>query len=279
MLASRESLSIFTAGSKQLAVWAAALLIPVCSFQLTSWLALYSSTAPVVAYLVGFACVVSSAIGVSLFVPTVRWAWLTGTGVACVMMLVAALSQEASSTGPVDAPALCVLTGLLVLGTGLGALVGRRIQHSSHLLFVALVSGIADTLSVVQPGGISRAIAEEPRALALLALPWPLLGSPEIAPFLGVSDVVFTSLYLHASRAHALPLLRSMLALFAGFSATAVLVLLLQRPIPVLPLLGASFVLAQPRARAASAEDLRRGAWVLAALAFVIAAVFLRRSL
>jgi hypothetical protein len=68
------------------------------------------------------------------------------------------------------------------------------------------------------------------------------------------------------------------LALFAAFAATALLVLLFQRPIPVLPLLGASIVLAQPRARAASAADLRRGAWVLAALAVVIATVFLRRS-
>lgn len=190
-------------------------------------------------------------------------------------MLVALLSPPGHVEGY---PSLCVLAGLLLLGTGLGALIGRRIEHPSHLLFVALVSSVADILSVTQPGGISKAIAEEPRALALLALPWPLLGSDEVAPFLGVSDVVFASLYLHASRAHVLPLLRSVVALFLGFALTAALVLLFQRPIPVLPLLGASIVLAQPRARAASAEDLRRGAWVLAALVVVIATVFLRRS-
>jgi hypothetical protein len=271
MRASRET----SIGSKQLSVWATALLLSVGGFQLTAGLAVYSPVPPVVAYLLGFACVVMAALGMSLCVPTSRWAGIVATGSGCILILVAALAPPTQVDG---SPALCVLTGLLVLGTGLGALIGRRIQHPSHLLFVALVSGVADALSVTQPGGISKAIAEEPRALALLALPWPLLGTHEIAPFLGVSDVVFASLYLHATRAHVLPLLRSVLALFCGFAVAAVLVLLLLRPIPVLPLLGASIVLAQPRARAASAEDLRRGAWVLAALAFVIATVFLRRS-
>lgn len=271
MRASRET----STGSKQLASWATALLTSVCGFRLTSWLAVYSPGAPVTAYVVGFACVVCSSLGVAWFVPSVRWAGIVGASLGALLMVVALLSPP----GQMEAyPALCVLAGLLLLGTGLGALIGRRIQHPSHLLFVALVSSVADILSLTQPGGISKAIAEEPRALALLALPWPLLGSAEIAPFLGVSDVVFASLYLHASRAHVLPLLRSVGALFFGFALTAALVLLLQRPVPVLPLLGASIVLAQPRARAASAEDLRRGAWVLAALALVIATVFMRRS-
>lgn len=267
MSASRETLP----GSKQLMGWAVALLTSVGGFQLTSWLAVYSSCPPVFAYLVGFACVVASTLGVAWFVPAKGWAGLTGAAIGLAAM-------AAAVSSPDDELALCVLAGLLLLGTTLGAWVGRRIQHPSHLLFVALVSSVADILSVTQPGGISKAIAEAPRALALLALPWPLLGSGEIAPFLGVSDVVFASLYLHASRAHVLPMLRSLIALSLGFAVTAALVLLFLRPIPVLPLLGLSIVLAQPRARAASAEDLRRGAWVLAALAFVIATVFLRRS-
>jgi hypothetical protein len=271
MRASRET----SISSKQLSVWAIALLLSVFGFQLTAWLAVYSPVSPVVAYLLGFACVVTTVLAVSLCVPSVRWAGLVVAASGFTLMMVAVLAPPNQVNGT---PAVCVLTGLLALGTGLGALIGRRIQHPSHLLFVALVSSVADVLSVTQPGGISKAIAEEPRALALLALPWPFLGTHEIAPFLGVSDVVFASLYLHASLAHVLPVLRSLIALFMGFAVTAVLVLLLQRPIPVLPLLGASIVLAHPRARAASSADLRRGAWVLAALAFVIATVFLRRS-
>jgi hypothetical protein len=184
----------------------------------------------------------------------------------------------APETGGQEYPAICVLVGLLILGTGLGAAIGRRIQDPAHLLFVAVVSAVADTLSVTQPGGISKAIAEQPAALALLALPWPLLGTPEIPPFLGVSDVVFASLYIHASRVHGLSVQRTGLALAAAFAATAALVVLTQHTIPVLPLLGLSVLFAQPRARAASSADLRRGAWVLVALAGAIAAIFLHRS-
>jgi hypothetical protein len=271
MNASRDT----STGSMQLARWATALLATVCGFQLTAWLAVYSPAAPLIAYLVGFACVVASTIFIALFVPSSRSAGFVGAGFGSALMMVAAASPPDQEEA---FPALCVLSGLLVLGSGFGALIGRRIQHPSHLLFVALMSSVADILSVAQPGGISKAIAEQPRMLALLAVPWPLLGSDEIAPFLGVSDVLFASLYLHASRVHVLPMLRSVVALSGGFAVTAALVLLLQRPIPVLPLLGASFVLAHPRARAASVEDLRRGAWVLAALAIVIATVFLGRS-
>ena len=265
---------VTSAGLQQLK-WAGVLLLSIGGFQLTTWLAPYSASEPLVAYLVGFACVVAATLAVALWVPNERSALFLGSGVACALMLAALLAPVEQVTGY---PPLCVLTGLLMLGTVIGAVIGRRIQHASHLLFVALVSAVADMLSVMQPGGISKAIAEQPRALALLALPWPLLGTDVVAPFLGVSDVVFASLYVHATRTHDLPLSRSLLALVAAFATTAVLVVVWQRPIPVLPLLGVSIVLAQPRARAASAADLRRGAWVLAALAVVIATVFLRRS-
>lgn len=224
-------------------------LLSVGGFQLTARLAPYSDAAPILAYFVGFSCVVLATLGVALGVPEQRTAGRVVAGAGGVLWGAGAL---APTTGGYAWPALCVLAGLLILGTGLGAAIGRRIQEPAHLLFVALVSGVADTLSVVQPGGISKAIAEEPAALALLALPWPLLGTSEIAPLLGVSDVVFASLYLHAARTHGLSVPRTWLALAVAFAATAVLVVLTERTIPVLPLLGLGVVAVQPRARAAS---------------------------
>ena len=96
---------------------------------------------------------------------------------------------------------------------------------------------------------------------------------------LGVGDVVFTSLYLAASRAHALPLRRSLLALAAAFAITTGLVIATERPIPVLPMLGACLVIAQPKARTVTALDRRRGAWGLGLLAAAILIWFLKRSL
>ena len=151
-----------SADLQQLTKWAAVLLFSVVSFQLTAWLGPYSPPEPLVAYLFGFACVVTASLLVSLYVPSARWPLIGGCCVACALMVAALLAPQAQTTGY---PPLCVLTGLLMLGTAIGALIGRRIQEPSHLLFVALVSGVADMLSVMQPGGISKAIAEQPRAL------------------------------------------------------------------------------------------------------------------
>jgi hypothetical protein len=175
--------------------------------------------------------------------------------------------------------ALCVLLALLLFGSGLGMLIGVRIGQPGHLLFVALVSGVADLWSVTQPEGVSKALSEEPAALSFLALPWPLFGTPDIVPLLGVGDIVFTALYVGATRVHALPLRRTVLALALAYLASVLCVVTFQRPIPVLPWLGGCVVLFQPRARSVASADLRRGAWVLTALAGALAAWFWRRSL
>jgi hypothetical protein len=198
---------------------------------------------------------------------------------ALIALALLGFAQQLSAAGISLIPALCVLVGLLLLGTSVGSWVGSRIQEPGHLLFVAIVSGIADTISVTQPGGVSAAIANEPAALALLALPWPMLGTHDIVPLLGVGDVVFTSLYVSASRAHALAMPRTLLALGAGYTITTLAVIVSARPIPVLPLLGACVVLAQPAVRAISPADRKRGLWAITALACVLAVWFLRRAL
>lgn len=267
----RETLS----GGQQLRGWAAALVLSVSGFELTARLASYSEPPPIVGYIVGFSCVVAAALAVAMFAPRKRPIELTALAMACGLWGYAAQATPDPRPG---LPALSVLLSLLLLGSQLGAMIGRRIQDPAHLLFVALVSGVADSMSVLTPGGISKTISEEPAALALLALPWPLLGTAEVAPFLGVSDVVFASLYIQATRVHGLPVRRTLFALAFGFAATALLVVFTERTIPVLPVLGVSILAAQPRARDASAQDLRRGAWVLAALAGVIATIFFRRA-
>src|SRR5262245_58929013 len=139
-----------SADIQQLKKWAAGVLFSVSSFQLTAWLAPYSPLQPVVAYVFGFGCVVAVSLVVALRVPSERWALAIGIGIACLAMLAALLAPPEQAAGY---PALCVLVGLSLLGTAIGAAIGRRIQDPSHLLFVALVSGVADLLSVMQPGG------------------------------------------------------------------------------------------------------------------------------
>ena len=256
--------------------WALALALSCAGFWVTAGLAVYSAPSPILAYLLAFSCVVACTLSTAAHAPaavrTCVWGCLAG---------LVLLSAAAWSRTRVDLllSGSDVLVSLLLTGAGLGDLVGRRIEHPGHLLFVAVVSSVADVWSVTQPGGISKAIAEEPLALSLAALPWPMLGSSELAPLLGVGDVVFTSLYLAASRVHALPLRRSVLALAAGYAITTALVIVTERPIPALPMLGACVVIAQPMARTVTALDRRRGAWGLGLLACAILIWFLKRSL
>ena len=256
--------------------WVSAVALSCAGFWVTAQLGVYSPAAPILAYLLAFSCVVACTLGSAAYAPVHVRACLWGCVAGLVLLVGAALGRSLLSALLSGSG---VLMGLLLLGTGIGALVGGRIQHPGHLLFVALISTLADIWSVTQPGGISKAIVEEPLALSLVALPWPMLGSSELAPLLGVGDVVFTSLYLAATRVHALPLRRSVLALAAGFAITTSLVIATERPIPVLPLLGACMLIAQPKAREVAQLDRRRGAWVLSLLACALAFWFLQRSL
>jgi hypothetical protein len=255
--------------------WAAALALSGSTFCATVRLAVHSTAAPLTAYLVAFACVVACVLLVAVNTPTKPRTCVAGCLVASALLI---LAQRIDAAGEV-ARAVCVLISLLLLGCGVGMLVGVRIKEPGHVLFVAIVSGVADTWSVTQPGGISKALAEEPAALSLLALPWPLLGTHDIAPLLGIGDIVFTALYVGATRVHALPLRRTLLALVLAYLAAALCVVRFERPIPVLPWLGLWFVILQPRVRNVEADDLRRGAWVLTVLAGVLAAWLWRRSL
>ncbi len=120
---------VTTAFFQQLTKWAAVLLFSVGGFQLTTWLAPYSQPQPLLAYLVGFGCVVASALAVALWVPSERWALVVGGCVATALMAAALLAPAEQVTGY---PPLCVLTGLLMLGTVIGAVM-LALAERSHI--------------------------------------------------------------------------------------------------------------------------------------------------
>jgi hypothetical protein len=223
--------------------------------------------APVAAYVVGFSAVTASAIATACACPRFPKRALFCLALPACALLV--LSQ----TGASELAVAAIVTAALLLGASLlGAVVGGAIEHPGHLVFVAIVSAAADTLSLFHPSGPSAAIAQSKAALSLLALPWPMLGTRNIEPFLGAGDVVFTALYIASSRRHALPLHKTVLALALAYAVTMAAVVAFESPVPVLPLLGLAVVLAQPKARRPPRGDRVRG-FTVAAL--VVAAVLL----
>ena len=242
-----------------LAAWFCGLGLSISSFQLTAWLAPYSFVSSQLAFCCGFGAVAASAIGVSAATPTSR----RTCGAAS---LGAALAWfGVTFVGADTFRGAAILAVLLAAGTAIGAWVGAGVEQPGYLLFVAIVSSIADLWSVGDPAGPSAQLVQHRETLELFALPWPMLGTREVASLLGVGDVVFTSLYWSAARRHGLSLRRTFVALAGAYVVTALVVVVAARPIPVLPLLGIAIVIAHPAARRPYGQQARRAAWLVAA--------------
>ncbi|QQR90697.1 MAG: hypothetical protein IPJ88_02860 [Myxococcales bacterium] len=143
---------------------------------------------------------------------------------------------------------LCALINLslCVCGSVTGAFIGYRIQYTWHLFWVAIVSSVVDLYSVFHSSGPSARLIEHPEALSLLTLAWPMWGSSDLVPILGVGDLVFAALYLSASRRHGLSLMRSLIGLAIGLFLTLISLYYFRRAIPALPFLGLGMLLAHP---------------------------------
>jgi len=218
---------------------------------------------PLAGYLVAFAAVTCSAVAAGATAPSARPFGLVialagmGAGLGVTALLGAREGE------PV--PAALVTASLLVGGATLGAAVGGRVEHPGHLLVVAEVSLLVDAFSVFHTFGPAAAAASRPEVIALVALPWPVLGTSHVVPVLGVGDVIFAGLYMAASRRHGLGRLRTALALEIGLLVTGVAVLLTEMPIPALPAMGAAVLVAHPKARKLPPQDRHKG-WIVIAV-------------
>ena len=209
------------------------------------------------AFALSFACVTAEILVSAWYVPALS------VGQASLVLAGGAggLFALYAAAAPAAGWAAALLTVALLTGaTCLGGLVGRRIEQPGQLAAVAIVSAIADLWSVFDPEAPSARFAEqalaEPERLALFALPFPLLGTPVIAPVIGAGDIVFTALYVAAFRRHALSDRRLVVGLALAYGLALIGLLVLLRPLPLLPLLGAAAIASDPGAR-----SLRRREW------------------
>jgi hypothetical protein len=228
----------------------------------------------VAGYVVAFAVIGALAIAVGLTVPK-----LPAKALALLVVPVGALGLlGALRVGAPNAGTAALVTASLLFGGSLlGGVVGRAIEAPGHILVVVVVSALVDVLSVLHPSGPSAVIVQMESVIALLALPFPLLGTDRIEPVLGVGDVIFAALYLGAAARHGLRRRRTVAGLGGGLLATMAVVLALELPIPALPFLGAGVLVAHPEARRLPPADRRKAATGLVLIVAVIAGLFLLR--
>jgi hypothetical protein len=176
---------------------------------------------------------------------------------------------------PATALHAAVLTFALgVAATLLGAGLGARIERPGQIAAVAIVSALADLWSVFDPSAPSARFAEDalarPDQLTIVALPFPLLGTPLIPALIGAGDVLFVALYVAAYRSHRLPIGKLAVALVLAFCVGLLGLLASERALPLLPLLGVAAVASDPAARSLHAREWRTVAMVSALLILAI---------
>jgi hypothetical protein len=224
------------------------------------------------AFSIAFVAVSAEILLVSRVVPVLRgrvlWGSLLATGGLLSLVSGARLTPESAGLAT---------AALLWTASLLGAALGERIEKAGHVAAVAAVSSLADLWSVYDPAGpsavLAQKLAEQPDRTSAFALCFPLLGSLRIPALIGAGDVLFCALYLATFERHGLRLTRALFALAGAFAVGLALLLWLERPLPLLPLLGAAVVLSDKRARSLEA---REGRTVLAVLGLVSALLLVR---
>jgi hypothetical protein len=182
--------------------------------------------------------------------------------------IIAAIALGAFAFAGVNSTTAAVVvdTALVALAWGIGATIGRRIEHPGHLLPACVVVACADAASVVSQWGPTHAIAESERALSVMAISFPVPGEASVAPALGVGDLVFMAIVLGAAAVHGLSVVRTALLCAAGTLVAGAASAVLATAVPALLPIGAAVLIGLPAARRVRLEERR-----VAVLAMVIA--------
>lgn len=160
------------------------------------------------------------------------------------------------SVGSFGAVSLVVVDSALVaLAWGLGASLGRRVQHASHLFPACVVAASADVISLLSPEGPSHAIARDERALSLLAIGFPVPSSRAFAPVLGVGDLLFIAFVLGVVSVHGLGYGRALGCVVAGVAVAGFAAAVLGVAVPALVSIAAATILGMPSIRRLRSAD------------------------
>lgn len=169
---------------------------------------------------------------------------------AVVLLAIAAFAHP-----PAAWAAVMVGAALVALAHAVGDLIGSRVEHPGHLLPACVVAAAIDIVSVLHPQGVSHAVLTSERALSLLTISFPVLGTPVVAPTIGVGDLLFIALVLGTARSHRLAWKRLAVLAVVALVLAGALSALIQMPVPALPLIGLLVVVGLPAARQLRPKD------------------------
>lgn len=129
----------------------------------------------------------------------------------------------------------------VIVAAGGGVLLGRQVAEAWWLAVVAVVAIVADTWSVF--AGPTKVVVEKaPSVLDYLLIHFPMLGAPGPGMGLGISDVIFLSLFTAGSVGAGLRPVAGFMAMAGSFLVTVAVALVWKPALPALPFLALAFL-------------------------------------
>lgn len=165
---------------------------------------------------------------------------------------------------------------LVAAAFALGRIIAVRIDVPAILLPLVLLASVLDVWSVYR-GVTGELIASKSAALDYLLVAYPAVHRGGVLPYIGVADLLFSSILLGAALGFRFGAARTVAALFAGFLATFLVVAITRTGVPALPFLSLAFVIINFRSLSFRARDLLLVAAVGAGVLLVFHAVRILR--
>lgn len=238
---------------KPVAQFVAGLALTPAVLSLATWLAPRLTLEPALQDLATFASAVATVIA-GLFL--LSKGWLPARGRLVVGAVAGSIIGALAFFGVQSALAVILVgSALIALGHTVGHAVGSRIEHPGHLLPACVVAACVDLASVIHPQGPTHAVVSSQRALDLLTLTFPVLGTHAFSPSIGVGDIVFIALVLGTAVQHRISAIRVTLLAGAGLVLAGVASALLEAAVPALPAIGLCVVLGIKESRQLKRSD------------------------
>lgn len=230
------------------------------------------TASPALASAVAFGGAAAVAIAALAIIGTALVPLRSALGIA--LLSVVALGVVAYSRASSAAALIVVDAALIAVAWGLGGSLGQRVQHAAHLFPACVVAASADVVSLLSPEGPSHAVAKSERALSVLAIWFPVPGTSDVAPALGVGDLLFVAFVLGVAATHHVSYARAVACCALGIALAGAASAWLGVAVPALVPIAIVVVLGLPGVRRLRAMDRRAAQWsMLIAVSLALATV------
>jgi hypothetical protein len=150
---------------------------------------------------------------------------------------------------------LLIDIGLLGIGCHIGKIIALGVNQRSYLAPLSLVASVADLWSVW--GGPTHVLLKQTTYWNYFLITYPLLGTNQILPTLGLGDITFLALYFSLIPQYNLRVRLTSWSIIVAFSGCFLLSLLAGKGLPVIPFISAAFLIVNWNQLEFKKEDIR----------------------